>query len=103
MDGERFNLGKLNELEVRKQYDMEISNRSAALENLNDSDDIIRAWESIKENIKTSAKESLDLHEFKQHKPWFHNSTHQLLVYSDDANRKRTYYKGEHRSCGNIS
>jgi hypothetical protein len=48
LDGERFNLGKLNELEVRKQYEMEISisNRLAALENLNDSDDIIRAWES---------------------------------------------------------
>jgi hypothetical protein len=25
----------------------------------------------IKENIKTSAKESLGLHEIKQHKPWF--------------------------------
>jgi len=52
LDGERFNLGKLNELEVRKEYEMEISNRLTALENLNDSDDISRAWESIKENIK---------------------------------------------------
>jgi hypothetical protein len=43
LDGERFNLGQLNELEVRKQYEMEISNRSAALEYLNDSDYIIRA------------------------------------------------------------
>jgi hypothetical protein len=46
-DGERFNLKKLNDLQVRKQ------------------------WESIKENIKTSAKESPGLHEMKQHKPWF--------------------------------
>jgi len=30
-----------------------------------------RAWENIKENIKTSAKESLGVHELKQHKPWF--------------------------------
>ena len=30
-----------------------------------------RAWENIKENVKTSAKESLGLHEWKQHKPWF--------------------------------
>jgi len=29
-----------------------------------------RACENIKENIKTSAKESLGLHELKQHKPW---------------------------------
>jgi len=31
----------------------------------------VRAWENIKENIKTSAKESLGLHEFKQRIPWF--------------------------------
>jgi hypothetical protein len=59
LDGERFNLRKLSELEVRKQYHIEISNRFAALENLTDGED-------IKENIKTSAKESLGLHELKQ-------------------------------------
>jgi len=69
LDGERFNLGKLNEMEVRKHYEMEISERLAALKNLNDSDDIIRAWESVKEYIKTSAKKTLGLHELKQHKP----------------------------------
>ena len=41
------------------------------MENVNDSEDINRAWENMKENIKTSAKESLDLYELKQHKPWF--------------------------------
>ena len=30
-DVERFNLGKLSELEVRKQYQIKISNRFAAL------------------------------------------------------------------------
>ena len=69
--GERFNLWKLNELEVRKQYQIEIINRFAALEDLNDDEDINRAWENAKENIKTSAKESLGLHELNQHKPWF--------------------------------
>jgi hypothetical protein len=39
-DVARFNLRKINELEVRKQYQIEISNRSAALENLNDSKNI---------------------------------------------------------------
>ena len=29
------------------------------------------AWKSINENIKTSATESLGMHEMKQHKPWF--------------------------------
>jgi len=40
-DGERFNLRKLNELEVMKQYQIEITNRFAALENLSDNEDII--------------------------------------------------------------
>jgi len=66
-DRERFHLRKLDELEVRKQYQIEISNTFAALENLSDSEDINRAWENIKENIKTSATESLCLHELKQH------------------------------------
>jgi len=37
----------------------------AALENLNDNEDINRAWENIEENIKTTAKEGLDLNEMK--------------------------------------
>jgi len=39
------------------------------LENLNADEDVYRAWENIKENIKTSAKESLGLSELKWHKP----------------------------------
>ena len=70
-DGKRFNLGKLNEHEVRKHYQIEITNKFSALENLSDNEDINRAWENINENIKTSAKESLGLREFKHHKPWF--------------------------------
>ena len=71
-DRQRFNLRKLNELEVRKQYQVEIKNRFAALETLNDDEDVNRIWENIKENIQTSAKETLGLHELKQYKPWFH-------------------------------
>ena len=70
-DRQRFNLRKLNELEVRKQYQIEITNRFAAFENFNDDEDVNRTWENITQNIKTSAKESLGLHELKQHKPWF--------------------------------
>jgi hypothetical protein len=50
-DGERFNLTKLNELEVRKQYHFEITNRFAALGNLSDDEDINMFWENIKEHI----------------------------------------------------
>jgi hypothetical protein len=35
-----------------KQYQIKISNRFAALENLNVSENINRAWENIQENIK---------------------------------------------------
>jgi len=69
IDVERFNLRKLNELEARKEYQIRISKRPAALENLNDSEYISRVSENIRENIKTSAKESPGLYELKQHKP----------------------------------
>jgi len=41
-DVEQFNLRRLSKLEVRKQYKIKISNRFAALENLNDTKDINR-------------------------------------------------------------
>ena len=55
-DRQRFNLRKLNEPEVREQYQIEITNRFAALENLSDDEDVDRTWGNIKENIITSAK-----------------------------------------------
>ena len=33
-------------------------------------EDVNRAWENIKESIKTSAKKSLGLHKLKRQKPW---------------------------------
>jgi hypothetical protein len=57
-DGERFNLRKLNELEGRKRYQIEIKNSFVGLEEFSDSEDINRAWENMKENTKASAKES---------------------------------------------
>jgi len=37
---ERFKFRKLNQLEFRKQYQIKISNRFAALENFSDSEDV---------------------------------------------------------------
>jgi len=59
-------------LEVKEKYQIEITNRFAALENLNVEEDVNRTWKNIKENIKSSAKQRLDLHELKRHKPWFY-------------------------------
>jgi hypothetical protein len=57
LDRQRFNLSKLNDMEIRKQYQIDITNRFAALENLNE--DVNRNWENIKENIKNlSERES---------------------------------------------
>jgi len=69
-DRQRFKLKKLNEPEVREQYQIEITNRFAALENLNDDEDVNRTWENIKENVQTSAKGSMGLHEVKQNETW---------------------------------
>jgi hypothetical protein len=78
-DVQRSSLKKQRELEVSKQYQMKISYRFADLENLNDSKDINRGWENIKENVKTSAKESLGLYEWKQHEPWFDEECSKFL------------------------
>jgi hypothetical protein len=45
---EGFNLKKLNEVESREQYYIEITNRFAALENLDAYVDINGAWETIR-------------------------------------------------------
>jgi hypothetical protein len=77
---ERFNLKKLNEVEGREQYRVDISNRFAALENLDAEVDINRARETIRENIKISNKERLGCYEFKKDKPWFDEGCSKLVM-----------------------
>jgi hypothetical protein len=64
-------LKKLSDVGVKEKYQVEISNRLVAVENLDKSLDINSAWESIRDNIKTSAKENLGYHRLKHNKPWF--------------------------------
>jgi hypothetical protein len=70
-DLERFKMKKLQDVEVKERYQVEISNRFAGLESLDESFDINNAWESIRENIKTSAKGNLGYQNLKHNKPWF--------------------------------
>jgi hypothetical protein len=56
---ERFNLKKLNDVEGQEQFCVEVSNRFAALEDLDSEVEINSAWETMREIIKISAKESL--------------------------------------------
>jgi hypothetical protein len=52
----------INKVEGKEQYCVEVSNRFAALENSDTEADINRIWETIRENIKISAKQSLGYH-----------------------------------------
>jgi hypothetical protein len=70
-----FNLKKLNEVEGKEQYCVEISNRFAALVN--------KAWETITENINISAKESLGYNE-----PSFNEGCSKLLDQRKQAKLK---------------
>jgi hypothetical protein len=66
---ERFNLRKLKKLEAKVKGRVEVSNRFAALKDLDAEVEINTIWEAIRENIKISAKECLAYYELKQHKP----------------------------------
>jgi hypothetical protein len=68
---ERFNLKKLSRVESKEQNRVEISNRFAALENLDTEGHVTKAWETIRENIRISAKDSLCYYEPKKNKSWF--------------------------------
>jgi hypothetical protein len=75
---ERFNLKMLKEVEGKEQYRVEVSNRFAALEDMDAEMEINSAWEMIRGNIKISAKESLGYCELKKHKPWFDEACSKL-------------------------
>jgi hypothetical protein len=57
--------------EVKEHNQVTIKNRFSALENLEDSGDINRSWDPIRESIKISAKECINHCEAKRYKPWF--------------------------------
>jgi hypothetical protein len=79
MDTERFNVKKLNKGDVKEQYQVTITNKFAALENLEESGSIYRAWDNITENIKFSAQESLGYCESKHLKLWFDEECSELV------------------------
>jgi carbonic anhydrase len=70
--------------EVRKR--LAVSKQAA--QNLKDNEDINKAWKNIKENTKTSAKDSLDLYEWKQHKAWFDEGCSCFLDHREQAKKQ---------------
>jgi hypothetical protein len=79
IDTEGFNVKNLNKEDVKEQYQVTIRNKLAALENLEDSGDINRAWDNMRENVKISAQESLGYCETKHRKPWFDEECSELV------------------------
>jgi hypothetical protein len=53
-DMERFNLKKLNDVEGKEQFRVEVSNRFSAVEDLDTEVEINSAWETNRENIQIS-------------------------------------------------
>jgi hypothetical protein len=82
---QRSNLKKLNKAENKQNFCVEVSNRSAALEDLDAEVEINSAWEIIREIIKMTAKESLGYFELKKHKPWFDEGCSRLLDQRKEA------------------
>jgi hypothetical protein len=58
---EGLNLYKLNDAEGKEQFCVEVSNRFVALEDLDTGVEINSAWETVRENGKISAEESLGI------------------------------------------
>jgi hypothetical protein len=58
---ERFGLKKLNEVDCKEQYRVEVSNRFAALDDLDAEMETNSVWRA--------AKDSLGYYELKKHKP----------------------------------
>jgi hypothetical protein len=63
----------------KEQYRVDVSNRFPSLKNVDDAVDSNRAWESIGDNRKFSAKKGLGHYELKKHEPWFDEGCSELL------------------------
>jgi hypothetical protein len=73
-----FNPQKLSKVNGKENYCAEVSNRFAALVELDAEVEINIAWQMTTENIKIVAKEKLGSCELK-HKPWFNKECSELL------------------------
>jgi hypothetical protein len=53
---QRFDLRKLNDAEVKEQYQVKITNMFAAWENSDDNVDMNRVWENIRDKYKNFSR-----------------------------------------------
>lgn len=76
---QRFDIQKLNNMKVKKQYQVKITNRFRAFKNLDENMNISMAQESIRENTKISAEEFLGQYELLWYKQLFDEDYSELL------------------------
>jgi hypothetical protein len=81
--------------EIKQQFRVQISNRFAALEDLDAEEEINSAWETINEKTKISAQESLGYFELKEHKPWIDEGCSKFLDQRNQAKLQWFEYTSE--------
>jgi hypothetical protein len=73
----RFNLKKLNEVEGNEKYHVQVSNRFAALEDLNMWN--LKVLVKQLERISKFQAKTIGYYELRKHKPWFDKRCSKLL------------------------
>jgi L-cysteine desulfidase len=76
---ESFNLKKLNKVKGKGKYRVEVSNRFAALKELDAEVEINTIWETSRENTNISAIEIQGYYGLKKHKTWLDEECSKLL------------------------
>jgi hypothetical protein len=76
---EKFNLKELIEAKGKEKYRVEVSNRFAALEDLDVQMDNNSGWEMIEHNMTISAKYNLGYFELKNYEPWFEKNMFKII------------------------
>jgi hypothetical protein len=100
IDLERFDLKNLDDVAAKEKYQVEISNRFSASENLEESFDIHNAWESIREISRPHPKSNLGYQKLKHNKPCFDDECLKLIDQRKQAKlqwlQNPSQVKGDH-------
>ena len=85
---EKFDNGKLKDGEVRKSYQIQVSNKFSTLENLDEVEnieDVNKIWGTMREKIISSAKKSIGFVGKIKNKPWFDDECADLVKQRQQA------------------
>ncbi|XP_063435686.1 craniofacial development protein 2-like [Mytilus trossulus] len=94
----QFDIEKLKESNVRKEYTTLIRNRFRILENLNDEDDTVTIddkWGKISEIFTKSAEESIGFKQKQKYKDWITPRTWDNIIIRRDTKKKLNEAKSQ--------